>query len=239
MLLCVTMNRRFLDMLALAALILAGAISAVGCSDSGSNPVTSGIPAGVWFNEESFTLGGTQLQRKSYLTVSSQSEGVLTDTIFALRNGEWKVDSVVATDLRFNPVGDGYQRTLEIYNAATVAPDTVLRYWFLFRRGDSLFHYVGMRFVGQNPGLVGEWHNDENDILLLNGCSRLTFGMDSVAITDRCEAADSVRTSYLYQTNKDTLTITGRQLYGTRFEVVPGWSLYLTTRATGGYRIVR
>jgi len=233
------MNRRFLDTFVPVAMVLVGLLSVIGCGDNGSNPVTSGIPTGVWFNEESFSLGGTQLQRKSYLTLGSQAEGTLVDTIFALQGGEWTVDSVVVTDLRFGPVGDGYQRTFEIHNAETVTPDTVLRYWFLFRRGDSLFHYIGMRFLGQNTGLVGEWHNDESDTLLLDGCSRLAFDKDSVRITDRCGSVDSVITSYAYRADRDTLTITGRQLYGTRFEVVPGWSLYLTTRATGGYRILK
>ncbi len=210
-----------------------------GCDDSGTTPISPGPPSGSWLNVQTYTIGGTEMRRTSNLTILSQTEGSLIDTVFGLVSGEWTVDSVIRVDLRFNPVGDGYQRTYEIHMVPGSAPDTTLRYWYLFRRGDSLVHYIGMRFLGANAGLTGEWRNDPADTAFLGLCHALKFTDNSVVILDDCGTPFSEGPMYDYEVDRDTLKISGRQLYGARFEVVPGWSLYLTARPSVGYRKIK
>jgi hypothetical protein len=45
---------------------------------------------------------------------------------------------------------------------------------------------------------------------------------------------------YLYDADRTTLTIHGLPLaLGSRYEIVPGWSLYLTSQASHGFAVRR
>lgn len=208
-----------------------------GCGDDQPvAPIAPPIPVGSWGSDQNFSVGGVERMRHSRLELTSQTTGTVTDSLFTRQGAGWQFDSVEIRQLQFQGVADGYQRTLEIRQPGQTTPDTTLSYRYFFRRGDSLFYYVGMRFAGANAGLQGVWSNDPADTTMLGGCLQLAFASDSVAIGS---CAASAATAYSYHTTHDTLIVNGRPLYGTRYEVVPGWSLYITSRATGGYRIVK
>ncbi|MBX7215771.1 MAG: hypothetical protein K1X90_02300 [Candidatus Kapabacteria bacterium] len=222
---------------AMLAALIAVPMLLPGCGDDTVAPIAPAIPVGSWISDQQFTLGGAHRMLRTRLDIRSQTSATRTDSLFTRQGSDWMFDSLTVADLQFQGVADGYQRTLEIWHPAGAPADTTLSYWYLFRRGDSLFHYVGMRFAGGNPGLQGVWSNEPADTALLGGCLRLVFSADSVAISD-CAENLATRSVHSYHANRDTLVIAGRSWYGTRYEVVPGWSLYVTGRATGGYRLV-
>lgn len=223
--------------LAVAMVGLAAVPMLHGCGDDQPvAPIAPPIPVGRWSSEQSFSIGGVERMLRSRLYLSSQTTGTVTDSLFTRQGLGWQFDSVAILELRFQGVADGYQRTLEIRTPNGTTADTTLSYRYFLRRGDSLFYYVGMRFAGANAGLKGVWNNDPADTMLLGGCLQLAFASDSVAISS---CAESAAITYAYRTSNDTLIVNGRPLYGTRYEVVPGWSLYITGRATGGYQIVK
>lgn len=210
-----------------------------GCGDDQPvAPIAPGIPVGVWASDQHFSIGGVERMRRSRLELTSQTTGTLTDSLFTRQGIDWGFDSLAILQLKFQGVADGYQRALEIREFNGIPADTTLSYWYLFRRGDSLFHYIGMRFAGVNPGLQGSWSNDPADTTMLGGCLQLAFTSDSVSISN-CTTSPTTRLTYPYHANRDTLIVNGRPLYGTRYEIVPGWSLYITGRATGGYQLVK
>jgi hypothetical protein len=159
-------------------------------------------------------------------------------TVF--RNGTWEIDSTAIATLRFQSIGDGYQRAVEVHNAGTADADSLVRYWYFFKRGDSLHYYVGMRFLGNNPGLVGTWRTDERDSALLKGTTWLNFYADSVDINLRSDLLGDIDRTYSYHTEQNILVVDGiGDFYGDRFEVVPGSSLYISSRLSEGFTQVR
>jgi hypothetical protein len=215
-------------------LLLLLAIMASGCGDTSTQFVSYAIPRGQWRLEKLDTGSGVQQRHMRNFTLSD-TLGVLTDTFAIRNNGLWEVDSTAITRLVFLSIGDGYQRAIEIHHADAPDPDSLVRYWYFFKRNDSLYSYTGMRFLGNNPGLKGSWSTDRQDSTLLGEMTWLNFFADSVTINHRSTLLGNSDSSFGYHINLDTLSIDRvGTFYGDRFEVVPGFALYITTHAGEG-----
>lgn len=217
--------------------LLAGVALIAGC-DGGTEPNSSGIPIGIYTNVEQSTQGGFETRHVRTILLPTQTGGHLYDTIFTMRNGAWQIDSIAETELRFQLVGDGYQRTVEIRRDSSAPADSSIAYWYFFRRGDSLYHYTGQRLLGNNVGIVGGWESDPRDTAFTHRYYALRFTNDSVRVTYKDHPVGDLSGTYHYKADRNILTIDGLPLaLGSRYEVVPGWSLYLTTQAIRGYGV--
>jgi hypothetical protein len=218
------------------AALAAAAVLLAGC-EGGTEPNSSGIPIGIYTNVEQGVQGGLETRHVRTILIPTQTGGHLYDTIFTMRNGAWEMDSTAETELRFQLVGDGYQRTVEIRRDSSAPADSSIAYWYFFRRGDSLYHYTGQRLLGNNVGIVGSWESDPRDTAFTHRYYALRFTADSVSVTYKDHPVGDLSGIYPYKAVGSTLTIQGLPLtLGSRYEVVPGWSLYLTTQATRGYK---
>jgi hypothetical protein len=204
-----------------------------GC-DSSPQFSQSGVLSGNWIYSRFDTAAGVAFRRASLLQLSD-TVGMKYDTTFEQLGVGWGIDSTTMTRLEFQGVGDGYQRAREIRQTETTI-DTTVRYWYFFKRGDSLFYYVGMRYLGGSSGLVGTWKNEDRDSADVGGMTTLDFAGDNM-VAIRVKSGTQVQNeTRAYRTKGDTLTFDGLPTpYGDRYEVVPGFALYITTRATGGY----
>jgi len=221
----------------MAALLLL--ILLVGC-EGGTEPNSSSIPIGLYSHTEHSTQGGLETKWARTILLPSQLEGHIYDTLFTMRNGSWEIDSTLETGLHFQLVGDGYQRTTEVHRVVGLPVDTTIGYWYFFRRGDSLYFYTGHRFIGNNAGIVGSWESDPRDTAAMHRYYALNFTRDSVSITYKARQVGDLTGIYRYQADRNKITIAGLPFsLGSRYEVVPGWSLYLTSEATHGYGVVK
>lgn len=199
-----------------------------GCENS-TGPVSYPIPYGSYWREE--FVGGERHTRSIVLTTFQ--EGDIFDTVFTEVGGSWRIDSTTHTRLTYQQLSDGYLRTIE---KVVGAQDSMLRYWYFFRRSDSLFYYVGDRLPGSNVSLEGRWASDVRDTALTGRDYSLLFGADSVEIRGRYSDAGIVSGMFAYSAQGSNLSVSGPPAgLGPRYEVVPGMALYLTTRATGGF----
>jgi hypothetical protein len=215
-------------------LLLLLAIMASGCGDTSTQFVSYAIPRGQWRLEKLDTGSGIEQRHVRNFTLSD-TLGVLTDTFAINNNGTWEVDSTAITRLVLQSIGDGYQRVIEIRNADAPDPDSLVRYWYFFKHNDSLYYYTGMRFLGNNSGLKGTWRTDDRDSVLLRETTWLNFYDDSLVISRRSGILGNADGSYSYQAHNNALTINSLDnFYGNRYEVVPGWSLYITSQAGEG-----
>jgi hypothetical protein len=215
-------------------ILLLLAVMAFGCGDTSTQFVSFAIPRGQWRLEKLDSGSGIEQRHVRNFTLSD-TLGVLTDTFAINNNGLWEVDSTAITRLVLQSIGDGYQRAIEIRNADTPDPDSLVRYWYFFKRNDSLYYYTGMRFLGNNSGLKGTWRTDERDSALLRETTWLNFYDDSLVVSHRSSILGNTDRSYTYHALNNALTIDGiDNFYGGRYEVVPGWSLYITSQAGEG-----
>jgi hypothetical protein len=218
-------------------ILLACVAILAGC-DAGTEPNSTGIPIGLYTNVELSVQGGLDTRHVRTILLPTQTVGHLYDTIYTLRDGAWQADSIAETELHFQLVGDGYQRTIEVHRSASAPADSSIAYWYFFRRGDSLYHYTGQRLLGPNVGIVGNWESDPRDTAFTGRYYALRFTKDSVAVTYKAHPVGDLSGMYRYQVDRNTIAIQGLPLsLGSRYEVVPGWSLYLTTQATRGYKV--
>jgi hypothetical protein len=217
------------------ALLLMTLLLLAGCGDNAAQFVSIGVPRGTWVYSRLDTQGGEERRHTRTLTLDD-TLGTLDDTLLTRRSSvSWSIDSVSRTTMSFQSIGDGYQRTVEIRSGGSTLPDTSIRYYYFFKRGDSLSYYAGMRFVGSGARLLDTWKSDERDTLLLGESIGLSFRSDSVSVTRRPMLHAGSDTVLPYRTKGDTLTIDGFTTFGDRYEVIPGWSLYITTHASPGY----
>lgn len=197
--------------------------------DGGTDPVIPAPPEGTFTRVAQ--IGERTLHSTFTLTADS---GSIRDTLFASTGA---VDSTHATELELNPAGDGYLRAVETHDASgSDVTEHVLRYWYFYERNDSLFYFRGMRFRGNNPSIIGDWHISNADSAYIGVSYTYLFADDSVTIiTD--PGAD---TTLPYMINRDTLRIegTGFESFGPRYELIPALAVYITTRANVGYRRV-
>lgn len=205
------------------------------CScDQAVDAVGTSIPIGVWRRETIVNQGGVDRKSVRRVSLRSQSDGRFFDTLYTMSGTTWVVDSVWETGLTFQGVGDGYQRAVEII-AGMGSSDTSLSYWYFFQRNDSLYFYGGMRYLGSNPGIVGNWSSDPNDTAITRRYYTFKFGADSLDVTNS-SGSGTPSGRYGYQLSGSTLTVTGAVLdFVNRYEVVPGGGLYLTTPLSPGY----
>lgn len=222
----------------LFAVILLGLLL-IGC-EGGTEPNSPSIPIGLYRHAEQSTQGGVETKRVRTILLPSQLEGHIYDTLYTLHNGSWEADSTAEIELHFQLVGDGYQRTTEVHRGEGMTADTTIGYWYFFRRGDSLYYYMGHRLLGTNAGIVGSWESDPRDTAATRRYYALNFTRDSVSITYKARQVGDLTGIYRYQTDRNKITIAGLPFsLGSRYEVVPGWSLYLTSEATVGYEVVK
>jgi hypothetical protein len=230
------MNVNTINPFASVVAALSMILFAAGCQ-SGTEPSSSGIPIGLYASESTATRGGVETRQVRTILLPSQLEGRIYDTLFTLRNGVWQADTMAETELHFQLVGDGYQRTVEVHHTMTAPADSSIGYWYFFRRGDSLYYYTGQRLLGNSPGLVGSWESDARDTAFSHRYYALHFTHDSVGVTYKAHPVGDLSGMYTYQAAGNSLTIQGLPLsLGSRYEIVPGWSLYLTSQATHGFK---
>lgn len=215
-------------------LLLAPALFFVAC-ESATGPVSFDIPLGRYARVEETILGGVHQRRVRSILLTSQQTGWVYDSLWTDRGTGLTLDSTTETTLRFQLTGDGYQRTLEVRSSGTEV-DSAYRYWFFFKRNDSLYYYLGDRLLGHGGTLVGRWESDVRDSALNGGRYAMTFAADSVTITGNYGGSGAINGVYGYHADGRTLTIGGVPMgLPTRYEVVPALALYLTTSATGGF----
>lgn len=218
-----------------SALVSLFTILAGGCSDPVSPPSTS-IPTGTYAYRTLFSQGDLPMRRHQRLVLASQTQALLYDTLFHDDNGTWVTDSISRLAVSLQSVGNGYYRGIGIRTGDGAEPDTTLRYWLFSRRGDSLYTFIGHAFNGSNIGIVGRWETAAADTVMLGSRYVLDFRNDSVAIQGNTAGAGSIRGTFRYATNRDTLRIMGAPVdLGDRFSVTPGWGLYITSRPVHGY----
>lgn len=217
---------RFRPFLFLIPLLLLG-----GCSSNPSGPGTNfTVPLGRWLQVRTFSDLSYQHQVRSSLDLLSYTGGTLRDSSFVWNGTDWTLDSVSTIAITFESVGDGYQRTREVGPSIT---DTTVRYWYFFKRGDSLYYYRGMRFLGTNVGLEGRWSSDTLDRSLGGAAYALDFQQGHLDYS-----ASGVSSPLTYTVSGDTLHVDGGAFpFGDRYELFPGWSLYVTNHITGGYAL--
>jgi hypothetical protein len=186
------------------------------------------------------SVGGLARLSRSYITLGSPKGDSIVDSTWVQNGSEWRLDTIRQLRFEFYPVGDGYDRAVEVHKVGGETVDTTLHYWYFFTRGDTLFHYVGMRFLGNNSGLKGTWVTEAKDAAYLNGYCSLSFDGDSVTIQQGSGSSGGVTGVYSYSTNRDTIHIdTDTFAYGDRYELLPGIHLYITSRATSPYVAVK
>jgi hypothetical protein len=222
--------------LPLMGLIVVLGLFASGC-DTATGPVHSAIPLGYYRHEE--TLDETR--RARVFELRSQETGYIRDTVWTQGSGGWKVDTAWSTELRFQLVGDGYFRTIERRSSGGILADSTVSYWYFFLRGDTLHYYNGVRLLGKSLGLTGKWESDPRDTLPTGSFLSFDFNADSVTMVERnVVTGDHESDTYAYDAEGDRLTIkVGNEELEARYEVVPGWSLYITNDTSAKYVRVR
>lgn len=215
-------------------ILLAPALLLVAC-ESASGPVSFDIPMGRYARVEETILGGVHERRVRSIFLTSQQTGWVYDSLWTDRGAGLVLDSTTEIALHFQLAGDGYQRTLEVRRTGTEI-DSAYRYWFFFKRNDSLYYYLGDRLLGHGGTLLGEWESDARDSALNGGRYAMSFTADSVTITGNHAGSGAINGVYVYHAEGRTLTVIGIPInLPTRYEVVPALALYLTTPATGGF----
>ncbi|MGE3801989.1 MAG: hypothetical protein AB7H80_13290 [Candidatus Kapaibacterium sp.] len=225
------MNRIYRRTLLLSLLALA-AFSLISC-DGNSGPISEPIPQGLFVRIAPLD-NGRELQSTLQL---ERDSAFITDTIYSFPAGVRTIDSIHSVQLELNPAGDGYYRTVEEHLASgSDIVSNVLRYWYFFQRNDSLFYYRGIRLRGNNTGIVGGWRLSTADSAYIGTSYNYVFTEDSVAITESSKIG-VLSTSYAYSLDGSQLSIHGLPSppFGSRFEIIPGLALYLTTKADIGY----
>jgi hypothetical protein len=204
----------------------------LGCSGDpvATDPADQIMPLGTWSRTQAYADGGGDRRLVSTVIISSQTTGILRDSFFVRGTDAWTFDSLAEVDLRFSSVGDGYLHTTEVDRRHS---DTTVRYWYFFKRGDSLYYYRGMRFLGRNVGLDGIWGSDVSDSLIDGRSYSLAFSHGELTYGSVGDGV-SATVKYGYSVAGDTLSLHGGALpFGDRYEVFPGWSLYITNHAFG------
>lgn len=214
-------------------------LAIAGCSETptsvSSNPL---VPLGRWSLVRTYQASGGSgpSQIRSRLDLTSQTTGRMRDSVFVEDAGGWSLVSVSDVTLQFESVGDGYLRTLEINREKG---DTLLRYWYFFRRGGRLFYYRGMRFLGANAALAGSWSTDAADMEISGSRYFLSFADGHATWSVQGNNALPEET-HPYVVSGDTIRFPGVAFaFGDRYEVFPGWSLYITNHVPeDGYSLL-
>ncbi len=217
------------SLLFVSALLAFGLIAC----DGNNAPISEPIPQGL-FTRTAQADGGRELRSSILL---ERDSAFITDTVYTFPSGIRTVDSVHSVELELNPAGDGYYRAVEEHLASgSDVTENILRYWYFFQRGDSLFFYRGIRLRGNYTGIEGGWRLSSADSAYIGKSYTYVFTKDSVTITQSSNTGVQSLT-YSYGLNRDTLRINGGQIprFGDRFELIPGLALYLTTHADTGY----
>jgi hypothetical protein len=227
------MRNLFLFPLLLFVLVL----SLTGC-DSGVEPDDTSIPVGLYLYSDQSPQGDVTLERHYSVILFSESEGLLTDTTYIIRDGQRTLDSIRETELSFANGGAGYRRAIEIEKIGGVPVDTTVHYWRFVRRGDSLFCYVGDRFTGFNIGLEGSWWSEPDDSAAAGWRTDLDFTGDSLRVRHVPDVGPGTG-RFAYAEDHNILTLDKTSPFrGDRYQIIPGWALYITTRGTQGYVLV-
>ena len=210
-------------------------LSLISC-DGNNAPISTPIPQGV-FTRTMALDGGRELRSMIQLELDS---AFITDTVYSFPGGVTTVDSTHSVHLELNPAGDGYFRAVEEHLATgSDVTENILRYWFFFERGNSLFFYRGIRLRGNNNSIMGSWRLSSADSSYIGTSYTYLFSDDSVTITHN-SGTGAVHSTHAYTLTSDTLLIADNSLspFGTRFEIIPGLALYITTHEDLGYQKV-
>ena len=209
-----------------------------GC-DSGVEPVDTSIPVGLYLCVDQSPQGDVTLERRSSILLMSENGGLLRDTTYLIVNGQRTLDSIRETELSFANGGAGYRRAIEIHKIGGVPVDTTVHYWRFLRQGDSLIYYMGDRFTGYNIGLEGSWWSEPDDSAAIGWRTDLDFTADSLRIRHIPDIGGGTG-HFAYKGERNVLTLDRRSPFeGDRYQIIPGWALYITTRGTQGYTLVR
>ncbi len=218
----------------LSALLLA--LLSAGCGDSVQPGSAIFSPAGKWRYTATDPLLGTTTRSQLAFDALTGS-GTIVDTITSTAGGD---DSIVSYRFRYTTVNEGYQRMILIRGDSTAPADTSLGYWYFYRRGDTLLYYTGMRFVGNGVGLEGVWESAGADVGLTGEHCRLEFSEQSVKILHTQTGGTGTTRTLPYTALGDSLGTPGDPcIAGDRYEINPGFALYITTRATRRYLPLR
>jgi len=217
------------------------ALSLFGACDGSTDPGEStSLPYGRYLYKELVQQGAVTRELRSAIELRSADNARIYDTIYRVTNGELSIDSVFETELHLGSGGAGYQRAVEIHKVLGAPVDTTLHYWYFFRRGDSLFYYKGDRFTGGNIGLTGKWMSDPKDSAVVGWRTDIDFRASDVEIRRVPVDGGQSESVFPYTESKNTIAIQGDSPFaGDRYQIVPGWALFITTHAAKGYVIAR
>lgn len=215
------------------ALPLIGLSLLLASCDSGSDPIPDSTPQGEWRRTLNLPDGR---EHRSTIFLRRDS-AFIADTIVSFPNGVETIDSTHATELELTVAGDGYYRAVESHtDGGSDIVTRELRYWYFYSKNDSLYFYRGMRLRGKGLSLPGNWNLSAADSAFLGESYAFSFTDAQVTVT-RLSPAGIETYTYPYSTTRDSLTIVGDVVphYGTRFEIVPGLALYITSHRETGY----
>lgn len=220
----------------IVSLLLLSILLLAGC-DSGVEPVDTSIPVGLYLSIDRSPQGDVTLERRSSILLLSETEGLLSDTTYIITNGERTLDSIRETELSFANGGAGYRRAIEIQKIGGVPIDTTVHYWRFVRQGDSLIFYMGDRFTGFNIGLEGSWWSEPDDSAVAGWRTDLDFTNDSLRVRHIPDIGGGTE-YFVYKGEHNVLTLDKPSPFeGDRYQIIPGWALYITTRGTQGYTL--
>ena len=198
-----------------------------------AGPIGDVIPQGEWTRTLALQ-GGKEKRSRIFL---QRDSAFIADTIVSFAGGVPAVDSVHSIELELAVAGDGYFRGVEHHSVG--GSDVIsqeLRYWYFYIKNDSLYFYRGMRLLGNRISLPGTWSMSSADSAFLGASYVYTFTNDQVTIT-RLAPGGTEANTYPYSAARDSLRISGSPLPfpGSRFEIVPGLALYITSHRETGY----
>ncbi|MBS1912950.1 MAG: hypothetical protein JST22_13270 [Bacteroidetes bacterium] len=226
------MKCNLLKRLTAGLLLLLVAFAIPGC-DSPTGQVGESIPLGRYWREDIGSSSGIQTRHARAFTLTSETLASIADTFATMRAGSWQVDSTWRTQLYFTLAAGSYRRATEIRSTAA-ASDTNVHYWYFFKRNDSLSYYAGDFLAGSNAGLVGTWSIDPGDTVVGSRSYSVTFTADSMKLTGRHPLMNPG--TYPYRTEKNILYIDGLPApLGPRYDLIPGFALFVTSSGADTY----
>lgn len=216
----------------LSLFVIASSLLVSAC-DGGSGPASETMPQGEWLRTTTMA-GGKEHHSRILL---QRDSAFIADTVFSVAGGSAVVDSIHSIELELAVAGDGYYRAVEEHvEGGSDITAQELHYWYFYTKNDSLYFYRGMRLRGKQITLPGSWNVSAADSAFLGESYTYTFTDDEVTIAHLSPSGTDTHT-YPYRSTRDSLIIEGSALpfAGSRFEIVPGLALYITSHREAGY----